>query len=115
MQRFLNVPSFPRGMKIPKTRKRYCPKCKKHTEHKVAQNKKGKPGSLTYGSKVRAKLRGQARGKGSKGRYSKPAISKFKMTGKKTSKKLDLRYTCSECKKTHVQNKGIRARKVEFK
>lgn len=102
-------------MKLPKTRKKYCPYCKKHTEHKIAQTKKGKPRSMTYGSKIRAKLRGKARGKGNRGRYSKPAISKFKMTGKKTSKKVDLRFTCTVCKKTHVQSKGFRAKKVEFK
>ena len=115
MERFLNSLRFPESMKLPKTRKKYCPYCKKHTEHKVAQNKKGKPGSMTYGSKTRAKLRGKARGKGNRGRYSKPAISKFKMTGKKQSKKVDLRFTCAVCKKTHVQNKGFRAKKVEFK
>ena len=102
-------------MKLPKTRKKYCPYCKKHTEHKVAQNKKKNPRSMTYGSKIRARLRGKARGKGNMGRYSKPAISKFKMTGKKMSKKVDLRYTCSVCKKTHAQSKGFRAKKVEFK
>ena len=102
-------------MKLPKTLRRYCPYCKKHTEHSIAQAKKGKPRSMTYGSKVRAKRRGVARGKGNLGRYSKPAISKFKMTGKKSSKKVDLRYTCKECKKTHVQKKGFRAKKVEFK
>jgi large subunit ribosomal protein L44e len=102
-------------MKLPKTKKKYCPKCKKHTEHKISQNKKGKPGSMTYGSKIRARLRGSARGHGNLGRYSKPAISKFKMTGKKQSKKLDLRFTCSECKKTQVQKQGFRAKKVEFK
>lgn len=101
-------------MKIKKAVKRYCPYCKKHTGHKVAQNKKKNPGSLTYGSKVRAKLRGSARGHGNLGRYSKPAISKFKMTGKKTTKKTDLRYECKECKKTHMQSSGIRAKRVEF-
>ena len=49
------------------------------------------------------------------GRYSKPAITKFKMTGKKSSKKTDLRYECSECKKQHTQSKGFRAKKIEFK
>ena len=83
--------------------------------HKVSQNKKRNASSLTYGSKVRARLRGKARGSGNKGRYSKPAISKFKMTGKKTSKKTDFRYACSECKKVHMQKKGIRAKRVEFK
>lgn len=102
-------------MKLPKMMKRYCPYCKKHTEHKVAQNKKGAPSSLTYGSKVRAKKRGHARGMGNLGRYSKPAISQFKMTGKKQTKKTDLRYTCKECKKTHMQKTGYRAKRVEFK
>jgi len=102
-------------MKLPKTLKRHCPYCKKHTEHKVSQTKRGSPRSMTYGSKVRAKRRGSARGIGNRGRYSKPAISKFKMTGKKMSKKTDLRYECKECKKTHMQKKGFRAKKVEFK
>jgi len=102
-------------MKLPKTKKRYCPYCKKHTEHKVALSKKKGPRSMTYGSKIRARRRGKARGLGNRGRYSKPAISKFKMTGKKTSKKVDLRFECKECKKQHVQNHGFRSRRVEFK
>ncbi len=101
-------------MKIPKLVKRLCPYCKKHTEHKISPAKKKSASSLTYGSKVRAKRRGSARGAGNKGRYSKPAISKFKLTGSKTSKKTDLRYECKECKKVHVQNKGVRSKRVEF-
>lgn len=100
---------------MPKVKMRYCKHCKKHTEHKVAQNKKRSPSSLTYGSKVRAKLRGSARGTGNRGRYSKPAISKFKMTGKKLSKKTDIRFECKTCKKGSVQREGFRAKKVEFK
>lgn len=102
------------AMKLPKVMKRYCPRCRKHAEHKVAQNKKKNAGSMTYGSKVRAKQRGAARGAGNLGRYSKPAVTKFKMTGKKTTKKTDLRYECKDCKKKHVQSSGFRARKVEF-
>ena len=101
-------------MKKPKIIKRYCPSCKSHQEHKVGQNKRKNPSSLTYGSKIRARKRGRARGKGGLGRYSKPAISKFKMTGKKLSKKTDLRYECKVCKKIHMQSKGIRAKRVEF-
>ena len=101
-------------MKLPKLMKRHCPSCKKHTEHKVGQNKRKNASSLTYGSKVRARRRGKARGMGGLGRYSKPAISKFKMTGKKLSKKTDLRYECKVCKKTHMQSSGIRAKRVEF-
>ncbi|MBN2454831.1 50S ribosomal protein L44e [Candidatus Woesearchaeota archaeon] len=101
-------------MKLKKTRKRYCPYCKKHTDHKVSQAKKKNPSPMTYGSKVRARRRGKARGTGNRGRYSKPAISQFKMTGRKQTKKTDFRYQCTVCKKTHVQKKGFRAKKIEF-
>jgi ribosomal protein L44E len=36
------------------------------------------------------------------------------MTGKKASKKTDLRYECKICKKTHMQRKGFRTKKLEF-
>jgi len=101
-------------MKLPKTTKRLCPHCKKHTEHKVFQSKRGSPSSLKKGSKYRARSRGLARGSGNLGRYSKPAITKFKLTGSKTTKKTDIRYECKECKKSHSQPKGIRAKRVEF-
>jgi large subunit ribosomal protein L44e len=101
-------------MKIPKIRRTYCPKCKKHTEHKVSQTKRKQASSLTYGSKKRARKRGKARGSGNLGRYSKPAVTKFKLTGAKQSKKTDLRYECKVCKKIHLQKKGKRARRVEF-
>ena len=101
-------------MKIPKTVKRLCVHCKTHTEHKVMQNKKKAASSLSYGSKVRARKRGKARGCGNLGRYSKPAVTAFKRTGKKLTKKTDLRYECKECKKSSMQRTGIRAKKVEF-
>ena len=69
-------------MKKPKAIKRLCPYCKKHTEHKVTQSKKKNASTLSYGSKYRARARGKARGTGNLGRYSKPAVTKFKMTGK---------------------------------
>lgn len=102
-------------MKIPRIIKRHCPFCKKHTEHKVMQTKSKAPSSLKRGSKYRARKRGRARGYGSLGRYSKPAITKWKMTGKKRSKKTDLRYECKECKKKHSQRKGTRTKRIEFK
>jgi large subunit ribosomal protein L44e len=101
-------------MKLPKTTKRLCPMCKKHTEHKIAQTKRKAGSSMSRGSKYRARKRGLARGAGNLGRYSKPAVTKFKMTGAKQTKKTDLRYTCGECKKQHTQNKGFRAKRVEF-
>ncbi len=101
-------------MKIPKTIKRYCKYCRKHTEQKVSQNKKKPASSLSSGSKYRARLRGRARGVGNLGRYSKPAVTKFKRTGAKNTKKTDLRYNCTVCKKTLMQPYGIRAKKVEL-
>ena len=102
-------------MKFPKNTNRFCPYCRKHTSHKLSLNKKRSPGALTYGSKLRARKRGSARGKGNMGRYSKPAITKFKMTGKKASKKIDLRYECKDCKKQHMKSKGFRVKRIEFK
>ncbi len=101
-------------MKLPKNKRTYCPHCKKHTTHKIFQVKKGKPSSLSYGSKKRAKMRGQARGFGNQGRYSKPAVTKFKMTGKKSTKKTDIKFQCLECKKFHLQRKGFRTKRLEI-
>lgn len=102
-------------MKIVKARNRHCPFCRKHTEHKVIQNKargRSQTHPLSLGGTKRVRMRGQRRGAGNLGRYSKPP--KPKMTGKKLSKKLDLRYQCSVCKKTHCPSGGIRAKKVEM-
>ncbi len=104
-------------MKIPKNKKTYCPKCKKHTEHKVTEAKKKTPNSahpMSYGSKKRAKRRGRLNS-GSMGRYSKPALSKWRMTGRKQTKKVDLRYQCMGCKKMHISGSAWRAKRVEFK
>jgi len=103
-------------MKIPKVQKRFCPKCKKHTEHKTSEAKKKTRSSVHtqgYGSRVRAKKRG-VRGSGGHGKYSKPAMTKWKMAGKKQSKKTDLRYTCKECKKTSIQKNSVRTRRLEL-
>jgi large subunit ribosomal protein L44e len=98
-------------MKIPKKTNRYCPYCKKKTEQKIKLVSTGaKRGTLTRGSKSRAKLRGQSRGIGNKGKYSKPAVSKFKRKSK-TTKKTNIMYTCNECNKSKYQKKGIRAGK----
>ncbi len=58
--------------------------------------------------------RGLKRGAGNQGKFSKPPIKNWKSTGKKTTKKTDLRYTCPECKKTSVQSKGVRVKKIEL-
>jgi len=105
-------------MKLPKMRKKYCPTCKKHEEHKTTEGKKKTRGSahpLSFGSKKRIKIRGNM-GTGNHGKYSRPPIAKRRMYGRKTSKKLDLRFQCQVCKKQHVISGGsFRAKKVEFK
>ena len=103
-------------MKLKKTIKRYCKFCRHHTEQKITLGKTGtKRGALKHGSLERAKKRGLGVGFGNKGKWgSKPAISKFKRTGAKTSKKTNIKYTCLICKKSTIQRKGIRAKKVEM-
>lgn len=94
-----------------KSIKRYCPKCNKHTEQAVSFAKKRERGTLKHGSIARANLRGRGVGFGNKGRWgSKP--TKPKRSGKKASKKQDLRYKCKICNKTNVQRKGFRAKKL---
>ena len=103
-------------MKIPKATKRYCPKCKTSTDQKIEQYKvAGIRSSLSRGSIARARRRGLGRGVGNLGKWgSKPAISKWKRTGAKQSKKTALKYTCKICKKSTQQSRGVRTKKVEF-
>lgn len=102
-------------MKIPKKQNKYCKFCRKYTSQELSIAKKKDRGALKKGSIKRAKKRGRGTSFGNVGRWgSKPAISKFKRTGAKISKKLDIRYKCKECGKISVQNKGKRAKKGEL-
>jgi len=103
-------------MEIPKKVMRYCPYCKKHTEHKVVIVSTGhKRGTMRKGSIERARKRGQGRGKGNKGKWgSKPAVTAWKRKTKST-KKTNLIYTCTICSRSTTQRKGTRAGKVLFK
>jgi len=104
-------------MKIPKTIKRHCAKCKKHTEHKVAESKnrgRSKAHPLSKFGGRRLKDRGERVGAGNQGKFSKPPIKNWRRTGKKLSKKTDLRYVCSVCKTASVQKKGTRTKKLEL-
>ena len=99
-------------MKLPKKTRRYCPYCRKRTEQKIKLLSTGhKRGALKRGSLQRAKLRGLNRGIGNKGRYSKPAVSKFKRKTKTTTKKVFV-YTCQECGKSKNSKKGKRISKI---
>jgi ribosomal protein L44E len=99
-------------MRLPKTTKRYCPYCNKQTDQKIKLVSSGsKKNSLSRGSKIRARLRGRNRGIGNLGRYSKPAVSKFKMKTK-TTKKAKILYICGTCNKGKDRKKGMRTGKV---
>jgi len=101
-------------MKLPKKTKRFCPFCKKRTEQKIDLVSTGvKRGSLKYGSMLRARLRGKARGFGNWGRYSKPAVSKWKRKTKAT-KRLVVIYKCLECKKSKPASSGRRVSKIQL-
>jgi large subunit ribosomal protein L44e len=104
-------------MKIAKTIKRYCPKCKKHTEQVVSLAKqmgRNKTHPMSKGSRKRMKKRGLDRGMGNKGKTSKGPVASFKRTGAKTSKKPDFRFKCKTCNKMWVQGKGTRSKKQEI-
>lgn len=102
-------------MKIPKKVRRFCPYCNEHTEQKISISSSGRArGSLKKGSPKRARRRGSGRGYGNLGRYSKPAISKWKRKTKST-KKTNISYTCLKCKKSVLQKKGIRVSRIMFK
>ena len=99
-------------MKKPKVTNRYCPFCNKKTPQKIKLTSTGmKRGALKKGSKERAYLRGAIPGMGNKGRWSKPAISKWKRKIKNTKKSVFV-YTCQQCKKATQSKKGLRAGKV---
>jgi len=101
-------------MKKPKATNRFCPFCKKKTNHKIKQLSTGiKRGTLTRGSLTRMKARGALPGMGNKGRGSKPPINKWKRKTKNTKKAVFI-YTCQTCGKAHQSKKGLRTSKVVF-
>jgi len=103
-------------MKLNKNIRRYCKFCKKHTKQVIATAKKKDRSSLKKGALPRLKNRGRGKaGIGNKGKYSRKAMGSWKMFGKKSSKKPDLRYKCTVCNKTSVQGKGSRLKKLELK
>ena len=90
-------------MKIPKTVRKLCPKCKKYTDQIIEQVKKKPRSELKAGQRrFRRKLKGY-------GSFPRP-----KPSGReKTVRKLDLRYKCTVCNKKYSKE-GFRAAKVEF-
>ena len=93
-------------MKLPKIVRRYCPYCKKHTEHTIKASKKRVRDTAHTMSQSKKRKDRHKRGYGGHGKYSKPAVNK------KPSQNLDLRFTCDECGKSHTKE-GFRIRKFE--
>jgi large subunit ribosomal protein L44e len=91
-------------MKVPKTRKCYCPKCNKHTEHKVSIYKKGKERAKT--TEGWRRYNRKKRGYGSQ---PKPI---FKRNAKINKKTLPM-YKCAECGRM-VVGRAIRIKKFEI-
>lgn len=91
-------------MKMPKQQRKYCPNCRKHTLHTVEEAKRKSRRTLSKGQ--RRFLR-KMKGYGS--------FPKENPKGReKPTRKLDLRYKCSECKKSHSIGLGFRVKKLEF-
>jgi large subunit ribosomal protein L44e len=101
-------------MRLKKIVNRYCPFCRKHTEQKLSLVSSGHArGALTRGSIGRAAKRGLV-GVGNVGKWgSKPAVTKWKRKTKST-KKTNLMYTCSVCKKSVSQREGTRTSKIQL-
>ncbi len=91
-------------MKIPKKTKKYCPYCKTHTDSKILMAKTGGPrGTLKHGQR-RHQRRSGVRGYG--GMPQPKAAARAK-----TSKRTSVIYQCEKCKKKHVKQHNIRAKK----
>lgn len=91
-------------MKIPKSQNRFCKYCRKHTAHTVAEAKRR---TRREDTKSQRRFRRKLAGYGS--------FPKENPKGReKATHKIDLRYKCSECGKSHTTGEGFRIKKVEF-
>jgi len=93
-------------MKFPKVVNRYCPYCRKHTEHTVKLAKRRARGKAHPTSQSQRRFLRKLKGYGS---FPRPKASG---EGKPT-KNIDLRLTCKECGKA-ITKKGFRVRKLNF-
>jgi large subunit ribosomal protein L44e len=103
-------------MKLPKETSRYCPYCKKHTQHLVAtakQKSRSASHPLSRGSSVRLALRGLKTGMGNQGRYSRKGPKDWKRKSK-TTKRITITYKCKVCSKMHNIRKAIRSSRIEI-
>jgi large subunit ribosomal protein L44e len=91
-------------MLYPKKVRRFCNFCKKHTEHVVSQAKR-RPRKKA--SKSQRRFERKLKGYGS--------FPKENPKGReKPTRKLDLRFKCTVCNKTHSIGSGFRVSKFEL-
>lgn len=90
-------------MKFPKQLRVYCPYCRSHQKHTVERVKKKPKRTLAIGQRrFLRKLRGYTS-------FPKPKPEREKLT-----KRVDLRFKCTKCGKSHARSVGWRAKKFEF-
>lgn len=77
------------------------------------QGGRSKVHPMSKGGKIRIRLRGDNRGFGNQGKYSRKPISQWKRTGAKKSKSLNLILKCKKCTKLWIFH-GARLKKVEI-
>ena len=93
------------NMIIPKTQRRYCPFCRKHTEHTIEEAKR-KPRRKVSRSQRRFLKKMQGYG----------SFPKENPKGReKPTRKTDFRFVCKECGKKHTIGSGYRIKKIEIK
>lgn len=90
-------------MKMPVKFRTYCPFCRKHELHEVEKVKKGRASGLNWINRQKAR-RGAV---GNLGKFSKVP------GGDKPTKKINVRYRCTVCKKAHLRA-GFRLKKFEL-
>ncbi|MFH1448368.1 MAG: 50S ribosomal protein L44e [Candidatus Micrarchaeota archaeon] len=86
-------------MKYPQKVMAYCPKCRKHTEHKAKLVSKGRPRTLAWGNRQHERT--------IKGYVGKVAGEK---TVRKQGKRQKIVLTCSSCKNKQERVIGSRTR-----
>ncbi len=92
-------------MKFPTEITTYCPKCNKHTKHKVKTPSRGRSRPLAWGNRQHERK--------IMGYVGKVAGEK---AVKKQGKRIRLVFECQTCKKKHVRTMGTRTRsKAEIK
>jgi large subunit ribosomal protein L44e len=90
-------------MKMPKKVKTYCKYCGKHTLHEIEKVKKGRQSSLSWINRQKHRRQGI----GNLGKFSKVP------GGEKPTRRLNIRFRCTECKKAHTRP-TIRASRFEL-